>query len=153
MIQTGQILPRLRLDGPDGSRNVPGPGNQSSLLVLLHPEPCGSCADYLSELADAVDDLRQWATSLVVVAPNGSEVGRIPVLGDDGGDARRQLGIGQDEAAVILADRWGEAFEVATFGADHGFPLPSQLVESAKILDLSCGECNVPGVEWRNEGD
>ncbi len=41
--------------------------------------------------------------------------------------------------------------EVATFGDDHGFPLPSQLVESAKIVDLSCGECNVPGPEWRQD--
>ena len=154
MIQPGQILPRLRLNGSGGSRSVAGPGNQSSLLVYLHPEPCGPCASYVGELAEAVGDLREWATSLFVVGPSGQDedakAGSIPVLRDDDGEARRQLGIGQDEAAVILADRWGEAVEVAIFGADHGFPLPRQLVESAKILDLSCGECNVPSAEWRS---
>jgi len=51
-----------------------------------------------------------------------------------------------------LADRWGEVFEAATVGADHGFPPAGQLVESAKIVDLSCGECNVPGPEWLSTG-
>ncbi len=152
MLQPGQILPRLSLEGPSGTRSVAGPGNQSSLLVFLHPQPCQPCTGYLSELADTAGDLAQWATNLVVVGAE-SEVGAIPVLQDKGGGGRRQLGIGQDEAAVILVDRWGEAFEVAAFGADHGFPLPSQLVESAKILDLSCGECNVPSPEWRKEPD
>jgi hypothetical protein len=79
-------------------------------------------------------DLDEWA----------ARVHRID-LDDDG---RRKLGVRSDEAAVVLADRWGEVFEAATFDADHDFPTSRQLIESAKILDLSCGECNVPGKEW-----
>ena len=151
LVQAGQMLPRVKLDGAGGPRPLSGPGHQSVLVVYLHPEPCRACADYLHEVADCVDDLRQWATSPVAVVPSSSqlEAGPFPLLHDDD-EARRQLGIGRDEAAVILADRWGEVVEVATFGQDHVFPLPRQLVESAKILDLSCGECNVPSAEWRS---
>ena len=154
LIQPGQSLPRLKLDSPDGPKHLTRSGTQSTLVVYLHPEPCQPCAGYLEELAPVAADLREWATSLVAVVPadqadQADQEGPFPLLHDDAA-ARRQLGIGQDEAAVLLADRWGEVFEAAAVGADHGFPLPSQLVESAKILDLSCGECNVPGAEWRS---
>jgi len=71
-----------------------------------------------------------------------------PLLRDDGGVTRQRLGIGGREAAVILADRWGEVFEATTVDDDHGFPPAGQLVESAKIVDLGCGECNAPSPEW-----
>ena len=151
LVHAGQILPRVTLDGADGPRLLARAGNRSVLVVYLHPEPCEPCAGYLAEVADALAELREWATAPVGVVPpaHGLDDPGFPLLHDDG-EARRQLGIGTDEAAVILADRWGEVVEVATVGADHGFPLPRQLVESAKILDLSCGECNVPGAEWRS---
>ena len=150
MIGTGDLLPRLTLDGTDGPRRAPWPGNLSTLVVLVHPEPCPECSDYLAEVAGTVEDLRAWGTQVVAVTPGRGPKG-LPflVLGDGDGAGRRRLGIGDDEAAVLLADRWGEVFEVATTGSDHGFPLPRQLVESAKIVDVSCGECNVPGPEWR----
>ena len=68
---------------------------------------------------------------------------------DADGAARARLGLPPDDAAVLLTDRWGEVFEVATFDRQHDFPLPRQLVESSKIVDISCGECNVPAPEWR----
>lgn len=39
LIQPGQMMPRVKLDGPAGSRHLTGPGNQSTLLIFLHPEP------------------------------------------------------------------------------------------------------------------
>ncbi len=150
LVQQGDILPQLSLARPGGTLRLPGSGNRSTLLVVVHPR-CARCASYLSEIADIVADLRDWGTSLIGVVPgSGSPAAQIfPVLGDEEDAARLRLGIGGDQAAVILADRWGEVFEVATFGVEHGFPLPRQLVESAKIVDLSCGECNVAGPEWR----
>ena len=151
LISVGDILPRLSLAGPAGIRHAVGPGATAPLLLFVHPAPCPACDDYLAGVAVVVDDLASWATRVVAVAPGAGveEAGPFPVLGDQDGAARRRLGIGDDEAAVLLADRWGEVFEVAAFGPDHGFPLPRQLVESAKIVDLSCGECNVPSPEWR----
>ena len=150
LISAGDLLPRLTLEGGDGPRNAPWPGQLATLLVLVHPDGCPACADYLGEVGDAVDDLRSWGTQVVGVTP-GPLPDHLPflVLGDEDNSGRRRLGIADDEAAVLLADRWGEVFEVAAFGGDHGFPLPRQLVESAKIVDVSCGECNVPGPEWR----
>lgn len=148
-ISEGELLPRLTLAGPEGPRNTPWPGNLATVVVLVHPDACPECAAYLGEVGGAVVDLRSWGTQVV-----GVTSGPLPddlaflVLGDQDGGGRRRLGILDDEAAVLLADRWGEVMEVATFGADHGFPLPRQLVESAKIVDVSCGECNVPGPEW-----
>ena len=148
-IRQREVLPRLSLPCADGNGKMALTGQQSSLLVFVHPDPCDDCAAYLGELAGAVDDLRAWATRLMVVAGK-ADVGDqpFPVLRDDDGAARHRIGIGDENAAVLLTDRWGEVFEVATFGPAHGFPLRRELVESAKIVDLSCGECNVPGPEW-----
>lgn len=151
LIREGDIVPPLTLAPASGGAEVRLPGgHQASLLVFAHPEACRPCADYLGELADAVEDLRGWGTRLVAVAPPDPPDLPFPVVGDEGGAARRRLGIGDDEAAVVLADRWGEVFEVAAIDDAHDFPLPRHLIESAKIVDVSCGECNVPSPEWRN---
>ncbi len=146
-------MPRLTLPRADGDGDVTLTGKQASLLVFVHREPCDECARYLGELHGSVDDLRGWGTRLLAVTGADDDAGDhpFPLLRDEDGAARRRLGIGDDEAAVLVADQWGEVFEVATFSSDHGFPLPGALVESAKIVDLSCGECNVPGPEWRDE--
>ena len=150
LIREREILPRLTLPSTD-DRPVTIIGQQTSLLVFVHPGGCEACAGYLRELSGAVEDLRSWGTRLMAVGGDAGTAGDLPfpVLVDEDGTARRRIGIGDDEAALILADPWGEVAEVATFGDDHQFPLPSQLVESSKIVDLSCGECNVPGPEWR----
>src|SRR5688572_23400693 len=127
-VRKGDILPTVVRSGGDS--------NRSTLLVLPHPEQCAPCAAYLDELEEIRPDLQEWATRLQVL---------------DHHEARQRLGVGDDEAAVILADRWGEVFESASIGFDHDLPLPRQLVESAKILDVSCGECNVPGPEWQDQ--
>jgi len=151
VISRADLLPPLTLAGPDGPWRVPGPGTLASALVFVHPGRCGPCTGYLAELDSIVDDIRSWGTQLLAVAVDGlDDRHRFAVLLDEGGVARRRLGIGVD-AAVILADRWGEVMEATTIGPGHEFPLASQLVESAKIVDLSCGECNVPGPEWRAE--
>ncbi len=155
LIQAGSILPRLSFAGVDGSPTALLPSSQALLLVFTHAGPCSGCASYLGEISGVVDDLRSWGTRLIGVLPDGEDAapGPFPVLRDRGDEGRRRLGIGADEAAVILTDRWGEVFEVAAYGRDHDLPLPRQLIESAKIVDLTCGECNVPGPEWRETPD
>ncbi len=151
LIRAGSILPRLDLAGGEGGRTALLPSSQALLLVFAHPGRCTECASYLDEISGVVDDLRSWGTRLVGVLPDDEdgEPGPFPLLRDQGDEGRRRLGIGAAEAAVILTDRWGEVFEVATYDSSHDLPLPRQLIESAKIVDLTCGECNVPGPEWR----
>ena len=151
LIHVGSILPTLGLVDGGGARTDLRPSSQALLLVFVHPGRCPACVSYLSEAEGALEDLCGWGTALVGVVPAGDppvEAG-FPVLVDQGDATRRRLGIGPGEAAVLLADRWGEVFEVATYGAEHGLPLPRQLIESAKIVDLSCGECNVADPHWR----
>lgn len=152
LIQAGAILPRFDLTGADGTRATLLPSSQALLLVFVHSGPCSRCVSYLNEISGTVEDLRSWGTRLVGVVPESEDAapGPFPVLRDEGDEGRRRLGVGAAEAAVILTDRWGEVFEVAAYGSDHGLPLPRQLIESAKIVDLTCGECNVPGPEWRD---
>jgi len=149
LIRVGEMLPRLALTGADGAAAPPLPATQASLLVLVHPG-CPECTTYLREVAEVVDDLRSWATRVLGVGTAAAPDPHLPfpLLGDEGGATRDRLGVGEGEAAVVLVDRWGEVFEAAAFGDDHGFPPAGQLVESAKIVDLSCGECNVPSPEW-----
>lgn len=154
LIRQGQILPPLALTTTQGEQ-VSIPGNRATILVFTHPGGCPVCAGYLIEAGTVAGDLGDWATRLVAVLPAGDRLDRLPfaVTNDPDGRARSRLGIPPADAAVLLMDRWGEVFEVATFDADHDFPLPRQLVESSKIVDISCGECNVPGADWRESGE
>lgn len=150
LIRQGQILPPLALSTTEGER-LAVPGNQATILIFTHPGGCSECADYLIEAGTVAGDIGDWATRLVAVLPDGAGPDGLPfaTTADPDGSARSRLGIPPGDAAVLLTDRWGEVFEVATFDADHDFPLPRQLVESSKIVDISCGECNVPSAEWR----
>ena len=86
LVQAGQILPRVKLDGPDGPRPLARPGNRAVLVVYLHPEPCEPCAGYLGEVAGTLADLRGWATAPVGVVPqaHGLDDPGFPLLHDDG---------------------------------------------------------------------
>lgn len=158
LIGVGQSLPRLRLPLADGRGSVSlGDGTYGSVVVFPHPSCC-SCEEWLSTLAEVVEDLRLWATRPLVVLSEGVEEAAqaalalalpYPVLADPGGLVRARLGLRDDVAALIVADRWGAAYEVTLATEDHPVPHAGALVRLAQDIDLQCAECGVAGTEWR----
>lgn len=157
LIEVGGSLPRksFRQLGAPG-RVSWNQGTRASVVFIPHPGPCPDCAWYLDQLGAAVEGLREWGTRATVLFPPGSEVAGAPpgvhALADDGGAGRAELGVGDDQAAVVQSDRWGAVYEVAAVGpgASHAeMPTPGDLVALAKFIDIQCPECEVPSEEWR----
>jgi hypothetical protein len=112
-------------------------------------------------LGAAAEGLREWATRalIIVVAPRDvpawteSVASGVLLLADEAGAGRARLGVGNDEAAVLQADRWGAVYEVrladSVDDAGHdNLPSPAELVALAKFIDIQCPECEVPSKEW-----
>ena len=109
-------------------------------------------------LAAGLVAVAEWAARALVLLP-AYAVGDVAtwqrpglsLLADDTGTGRAQLGIGDDQAAVVQADRWGAVYDIAVIPGTgpHGeLPSVSALVALAQYIDIQCPECGVPSKEW-----
>lgn len=155
MIEVGGSLPRQSFAQVSAPGTVSwNQGTLASVIFVPHGPPCPDCAMYLDGLGAAVEGLREWGTRTTVLVAPGSDVTAshgVLALADEAGRGRAQLGVGDDQAAVVQSDRWGAVYEVAAVGpgASHaGLPTPTELVALAKFIDIQCPECGVPSKEW-----
>jgi hypothetical protein len=155
---TCTVLPRVsfpKLTAP-GTISL-NQGTRASVVFVPHREPCPACTDYLDVLEAAASGLEEWATRALVMV-TGASAGQhrapagVVLLDDAGATARARLGVGDDQAAVIQADRWGavyQAAEVASLSSSHAsLPAAHELIALAKLIDIQCPECEVPSKEW-----
>jgi hypothetical protein len=166
-IAVGESLPAMsfpRVGAPGTISWSQGP--MASVVFVPHPDRCRGCAGYVARLGVAAAGLRDWATRPMVVVGGGGGGGDatatvgdpaeaqpgVLVLADGDGAVRSRLGIGDDEAVVVQADRWGAVYAVETVGraGDHEavLPTPDDLVGLAKFIDIQCPECGIPSKEW-----
>lgn len=132
----------------------------ASAIFVPHRNPCLECHAYALQLARAVAGLEEWGSRLLLLVPSVPETAfaraargsGILLLDDAGGAGRTSLGVADDQAAVVQADRWGAIYETAAVGrsAAHAadLPAPEDLVAMAKFIDIQCPECGVPSKEW-----
>jgi hypothetical protein len=135
-------------------------GRMASVIFVPHRDPCLECRAYALQLAGAVGGLEEWGSRLLLLAPSAAEAAfatagagsGILLLDDADGAGRTALGLAEDQAAVVQADRWGAVYEAAAVGrpAVHAadLPTPEELVAMAKFIDIQCPECGVPSKEW-----
>ena len=156
MTSIGAILPRVSFPRRDGPGTVALNNTTTATVVFVpHRHPCAACAAYLGELGAALGGLQEWATRAVVLMPAGltaSAERGVTLLDDASGVGRARLGIDDDQAAVIQADRWGAVYQAKAVGPEPGshveLPAPHELVGLAKFIDIQCPECEVPSKEW-----
>ncbi|MDQ1394066.1 MAG: hypothetical protein QOF30_3043 [Acidimicrobiaceae bacterium] len=132
----------------------------ASVVFVPHQDCCQGCADYVALLATAADGLRDWATRPMVIAGardtaglgGAGELPGVVMLVDEAGAVRARLGVDEDQALVVQADRWGAVYAVESVKvtADHQAVLPTaeNLVALAKFVDIQCPECGIPSKEW-----
>ncbi len=154
LIAVGGSLPRVSF------RQVSAPGKiawnqgtRASVVFVPHLGCCAECARYAGELSSAVEALREWGTrAMVLVAPEAEITAPGCLLLADDGSGRSQLGVGQEQAAVVQADRWGAVYQVEAIGPDAAghsvLPSPQDLAGLAQFIDIQCPECAIPSREW-----
>ncbi|HEX6038641.1 redoxin domain-containing protein [Longimicrobium sp.] len=147
----GERLPDLQLaSAPDGSTMplvAPG-GRQVPVVVVLDDAECDACRAYLRRLAVADEEMRAWDGRVVAVVPGSVEdAARVmeavdppfPVLADPERTLWQRMRV--DDAAVLVADPWGEARFRHEAGAAHDVPEPAELVDWARFMAIQCPEC------------
>lgn len=153
----GTRLPDLTLPTLDGGTvRWRSPAEGSPVVVFLHSPACSSCRSYLDGLARAAPDFRDWSGRVLVVFAT-ADTGSAPEAGDataqawpfvvsvdEDGKARARCGIGEDHAAVIIADRWGEVYFAAGEKSERALPDPPAIEEWLRYLATQCPECGVP---------
>lgn len=170
-IRQGDRLPAASLPSATTGRPVPlrEPAAGSVAILALPAEP-ERFADYARAFVLPRPGYHYWAGRPIVLIPGSPEAaaraaaalglpgededpsGGRRVLVDVDGALRRRWRIPAADAAVIIADRWGEVYAAMT-GSDPGeLPGPDAVDEWLRFLSTQCPECGVidepgPG-EW-----
>jgi hypothetical protein len=110
LIGVAECLPQLSLPRADSPARIAwSQGRQASVLVFPHLRPCPACDHYLVDLSKIGDDLREWATRLLVVMPAGEHGAEPP----------------DEPAHTAGTDRQADAPSAHTAGTDRPADAPS----------------------------
>jgi hypothetical protein len=137
-----EFLPDIQLpSSPDG---IPVPlrpaAGHTIVLFGMHSAACQGCRQYLDELSSSSAEFEAWDARLTIVVPGLRAVQQFaPGFGTVLVDPDCRLSSPQN-AAIIIADRYGQVFEACHAGAGHRFPAPRQIEEWLKFLGTLCPE-------------
>lgn len=144
----GDRLPRLVLPRARGGMlPLRHHRKEATFLVRVHGADCGGCQAYLQALEAHRDRLSVWYARGVAVVPGPVAEARalderlgprlITVVADPEGDGPlAEVG----DAALVLADRYGEVFHSEPAGPDHVFVEPRELERWLQYLATQCPE-------------
>lgn len=151
-------LPAVELrDARDGRPvRLRAPELGSMILFFPHVGDCAPCRSWLTTLSGAETVFRNWEGRLIVVVAGAREeaAGAVPgveenphlyVVEDADGALARTFGTSGD-AALVIADRFGECFHAVRATAEDHDPLPDfdEVKEWLTFLAIQCPECGVP---------
>jgi hypothetical protein len=140
VLEIAALLPDIELSEIVSGRPVAlrPPIPEATILVGIHSAACRGCLAYLEEFGPLEHEFRFWDARLLVTVPGGAPAAQVRfgrLLRDDGErfSSRRR-------AAVLVADRYGQIFDLRRAGPRHDFPAPGELLEWLKYLGTLCPE-------------
>ena len=152
-IRAGDLFPPMELpSAPEGRTRRLRTASRDALVLLLVPRETGPWDETLAAIADAMNDIEQWYARIRIVVPADLEEatrlrerlgGRVSVLADPEGATWERLGIAPDYAAFVVADRYGQVYEVVEAQAGEPLPGPDEIEQWTTFLATQCPECGV----------
>jgi peroxiredoxin len=131
-------------------------GKRSLALIFTHGPECPHCRTYLTGALDQYAAYAEESAEVIAVMAGDEitagearrELGLpFPVLADADGAAFARYGLtaGRD-AAVLVADRYGEPRLWSVAGPGHDLPAHTALLAELRYLALTCagGACSTP---------
>lgn len=146
--EIGDRLPRIRLPraGSNAERPLRGSHREAVVVVGLHDAGCERCRGYLRSLAEARAAFRLWDGSVRALTDDPA-AGALQDELDEGVDVlvdrdrtildRLMMGAGP---AVVVADRYGQVFQIFRGGEEHVVAEPRELEEWLQYLATQCPE-------------
>jgi len=137
-LRVAQMLPDMDLPPASGGAPVQlRPARSETAVILLpHAFECAECERYAMELDALAAEFRTWDARLLIIAAMPDEsLQRLSFA-----KAAIQNRDTSSEAALLVADRYGQVFHVTRTGKEHAFPSPPEIVEWLKYLGTLCPE-------------
>ena len=153
----GLLAPNFELPRSDGGsvRLRSYRGRRGLAVLFTHGAGCAACRGYLAGGLETYAAYAEETAELLAVVPDRAEVVAalrhdlalpFPVLVDADGRAFCRYGLtpGRD-AAVLVADRYGDPRLWQVADAHHDLPPHATLLAELRYLALTCsGGCSVP---------
>jgi hypothetical protein len=146
-------MPAVALPGAaDGAPRALRGVSRDALVLLYLPAAHGDGAEAAQRIAAAADDVEYWYARIVVVVAGDLAAAarvraasgeRLTVLTDEKGELRARIGLEHGQACLLIADRYGEIYEVATANDAAALPGVAEIEEWVKYLATQCPECGV----------
>src|SRR5690625_3809807 len=121
-LRAGDLFPPMELpSAPEGRPRQLRTASRDALILLLVPRETGPWDEKLASIAGAMSQIEEWYARIRIVVPAGLDEatrlrdrlgGRVSVLADPEGATWERLGIASDHAAFVVADRYGQVYEV-----------------------------------------
>jgi hypothetical protein len=160
-LAAGDRLPILELrSAPHGRIEKFRQRSPDALVLLLLPEDGPASRVTVEALADRAEAIEHWYAHILVVAgppEHAAEIashtrGKLTVIADPDRATFERIGIAAGNAALVIADRYGQIYELAEATAATEIPSTDEIEEWTKFLATQCPECGVidePGYgEW-----
>lgn len=151
--RVGDLLPPLELPRARDGVRVPWRAPHRGAPVVVFLANVESGREYVRELGARGPELRVWSGRPLVVLPVSEGGGEeqtemsasgVELLADPDGEAHRRCGVRGGEAALFIADRWGQVYHVARASAEAELPGVDEIEEWMRYLSTQCPECGVP---------
>lgn len=163
MPREGMLIPGFALPRGDGRtvRLRAYRGRRSLALVFTHGPACDACRTYLEGAMDRYDAYAEAGAEVLAMLPAEREAATemrrraalpFPVLVDVDGAVFARYGLEAGcEAAVMVADRYGEPRLWQLAGSEHDLPEHDAVLAELNYLALTCGGgCSRPEGGWRS---
>jgi ribosomal protein S27E len=157
-MEVGAILPSLTgledqrgklLDWRDMRRN--------RIVLFAHPGTCAGCSGYARQLIALQEHFALWDGDVWLLGGSLAQLAehipadRARIAGDPARRAHQRCGLPEQRAVVVVADRWGQVWDIATSDDDHALPDPADLCATTQFIAVQCPECETldqPPGEW-----
>ena len=160
-LNTGQLIPDFRLSAANRDGEF-GPWDykqhRNLVLMFLHSVESKRCRQLLREIREHYVEYQEKEAEVLVISTD--EMDRLrqlthdlalpfPVLADTGGsvtdlylkNTKRSTENATFEAAIFVADRWGEIFTCKTVEKDDDLVAEAEIREWLEFIELQCEEC------------
>lgn len=144
-------VPSVELESPTGPVALRAPDLGSPVLLFVRDAALAGAEAYIASVEAHLADLRDWYGRPLLVTERAVRHGALPGL-QAGPEVWQKIGIGPDQIALIIADRWGVVYHAVATHAVADLPEPDEIEEWVRFLATQCPECGVidePGYgEW-----
>lgn len=150
----GDQLPSLSHVTDDNGRALNWrDARRNRIVFFAHPGECAECSGNARALLELRARLAKWDGDLWLVGdaviPEAVDV--IRVTGDADHRLRQGCGLSPEDATLVVADRWGQVWQVAPTDDRHVLVETADVLETTKFIAIQCPECETldqPAGDW-----